>query len=256
VPFPLDKFVLFTLLLCRVSGLVMSAPIFGNKDIPMQFRGFLCVAVALLLLPTHWHIAPVLPGSTLQYLLLAGSEVLVGLCLGVGIDVLLSGAKLAGQIIGMTSGESMAEMYDPQTDESFAVLSQFFSTMTLLVFVCIGGHRLVLGALMDTFQAIPPGRAGGVDASLIDTLQTLLGQSFSLGIRAAAPAMLALMLATLVLGLVSRTLPQLNVMALGFGLNSLVMYGVLMVSIGAAAMTFQYQLEPTLEALVASLRSS
>jgi flagellar biosynthetic protein FliR len=251
-----EKFVLFTLLLCRVSGLVMSAPIFGSKDIPVQFRGFFCVAVAVLLLPTHWHVAPVLPNSTLQYLLLGATEVLVGLCLGVGVDVLLSGAKMAGQIISMASGESMAEIYDPQTEENAAVLGQFFATMTLLVFVCIGGHRLVLGALLDTFQALPPGAACRVDAALIDTLQSLLTQSFALGIRAAAPAMVALMLAALVLGLVSRTVPQLNVMALGFGLNSLVMYGMLLVSIGAAAMMFQDQLEPTLEAIVASLPGS
>ena len=69
------------------------------------------------------------------------------------------------------------------------MLGQFFATMTLLVFVCIGGHRLVLGALLDTFQAIPPGAACRVDAALIDTLQSLLTQSFALGIRAAAPAM-------------------------------------------------------------------
>lgn len=256
MPLLFEKFVLFTLLLCRVSGLVMSAPIFGSKDIPLQFRGFLCVAVALLLLPTHWQAAPVLPNSTLQYLLIGATEVLVGLCLGVGVDILLSGTRMAGQIISMVSGESMAEIYDPQTEENSAVLGQFFFTITLLVFVCLGGHRLVLSALLDTFQAIPPGTAARVDASLIDTLQALLTQSFSLGIRAAAPTMLALMLASLVLGLVSRTLPQLNVMALGFGLNSLVMYGTLMVSIGAAAMLFQDQLEPTLETIVASLRGS
>jgi flagellar biosynthetic protein FliR len=256
VPFLLDKFVLFSLILCRVSGLVMSAPVFGNRDIPMQFRAILSLALALLLLPAQWHLNVAVPRTLVQYLLLAFSEVLVGLCLGLAVDILLSGAKIAGQIIGMTSGESMAELYDPQADESFAVLSQFFFTLTLLVFVCIGGHRLVLGALMETFHAIPPGKAGSVSPSLIDTLQVLLAQSFTLGIRAAAPTLVALVLATLVLGLISRTLPQINAMAMGFGLNSLIMYGMLMLSLGAVVMVFQDQLEPTLESLLASLGDS
>lgn len=244
---------LFTLVLCRVSGLVMSAPVFGNANIPMQVRALLSFAVALLLFPSHWHLPVSAPGGTLEYLVLVGSEVLVGLCLGLGIEVLLSSAKVAGQILGLASGESVAEMYDPQADESFAVHSQFFYVTAILVFVCLGGHRLTLGALLDTFQAIPPGKAGAVDASLVDVFQTLVAQSFSLGIRAAAPAVVALVLTTLVLGLLSRTLPQLNVMALGFGLNSLVMYGMVMLSLGTSLFVFQDQIEPALESLVASL---
>lgn len=254
MPFATEKFVLFTLVLSRVSGLVMTAPIFGSRDIPMQVRGFLSMAVALLVLPGYWHLPLVPPRSTLEYLIVVASEMLVGLCLGLGVDILLSGARLAGQTIGMTSGESMAEMYDPQTDENFSIHAHFFFTITLLVFVCIGGHRLVLGALLDTLQTIPPGKAGAVSPSLIEVLEALVTQSFALGIRAAAPTVVALVVATLVLGLVSRTLPQLNAMALGFGLNSMVMYGMLMVTIGAAAMLFQEQLEPALESLVTAMR--
>jgi flagellar biosynthetic protein FliR len=251
--FVLGKIVLFTLVLGRVSGLVMSAPIFSNGNIPMQFRALLSVAVALLALPSQWHLAVVAPSGTLEYLLLMVGEVLVGLCLGTGIDILLSGARVAGQVIGLTSGEALAEVYDPQADESFAVHSQLFVAVATLVFVAIGGHRMLMAALLDTFQAIPVGTGGGVSRPVVDALQALLTQAFSLGIRAAAPTLVALMLTTLVLGLVSRTLPQLNVMALGFGLNSLVTYGMLMLTLGAVAMVFQDQFQPALESLASAL---
>jgi flagellar biosynthetic protein FliR len=231
----------------------MTAPIFGSRDIPLQVRSLLCLAVSLLILPGYWHASLAVPHNTLEYMVLVASEVLIGLCLGLGIDILLSGARLAGQMIGMSSGEAMAEMYDPQTDESFAVHSHFLFIVTMLVFVGIGGHRLMLGALLDTLQTIPPGKAGVVGAPLVEVFETLVTQCFSLGIRAAAPTVVALVVSSLVLGLISRTLPQLNVMALGFGLNSMVMYGMLMVSAGAAAMVFQEQLEPALESLVTAL---
>ena len=84
-------------------------------------------------------------------------------------------------------------------------------------------------------------------------MTSLLAESFVLGIRAAAPAMVALLLATLVLGLVSRTLPQLNVMVLGFGFNALASMAALGVSLGAAAWIFQDQLEPFLDTALRAL---
>ncbi len=87
-------------------------------------------------------------------------------------------------------------------------------------------------------------------------MTAILTQSFALGIRAAAPAMTALLLATLVLGLISRTLPQINIIAVGFGVNTLVALGTVMLSLGAMAWAFQEQIEPTLDLLQTALLDS
>ncbi len=126
--------------------------------------------------------------------------------------------------------------------------------ISLSIFVCIGGHRLVMAGLLDTFQTIPPG-SGVFSQSIADAFVTLLTQSFSLGIRAAAPATIALLLGTLVLGLISRTVPQLNVLILGFGLNSLLIFGALALTLGGVAWTFQEQIEPALELLLNALNA-
>jgi flagellar biosynthetic protein FliR len=115
----------------------------------------------------------------------------------------------------------------------------------LAVFVAVGGHRIVTEALLESFACFPPGRAGLGD-TVVDVLVSILTQSFELGIRAAAPLLVALLLSNLVLGLVSRTLPQINVIAVGFGLNSLLALGMLFVSIGGVAWIFQ---EPTVDAM-------
>src|SRR4029078_5916994 len=109
----------------------------------------------------------------------------------------------------------------------------------------IGGHRIMIGALLDTFAAAPPGQAA-LGHEFVDVLTHIAAQSFALAIRAAAPLLTALLLSTLVLGLISRTMPQINVIAVGFGLNSLLTLVMLFASVGVVAWAFQ---DPTIEAL-------
>src|SRR5690606_40465510 len=118
------------------------------------------------------------------------------------------------------------------------VFSALIQYATLALFVVLGGHRLIVGALLETFVWAPPGQAF-YGREFTEVIIGLMTQSFQLGIRAAAPMMIALLLATLVLGLVSRTLPQINVIAVGFGLNSLVTIGGLMLTMGIIAWAFQ-----------------
>jgi len=241
-----EKFLLFTLVLTRVSGLTMTAPVFGGKDIPIRVRALFALAIALVILPTQWHISVTHPGTTLNYLVYLGAELMVGLCLGLGIVVLFGGLQIAGALVGRLGGLMLADIFDPSTETNVPVFSRLLFLVALAVFVCIGGHRMVMAALLDTFSALPPG-GGSIPASLPDAFVTLVSQSFALGIRAAMPLVVALLLSTLVLGLISRTLPQLNILMVGFGLNSMLTFALLGLSLGTAIWAFQDQIEPTLE---------
>ena len=153
-------------------------------------------------------------------------EAAIGACLGLGVLVLLHGMTLAGELIAQASGLGIAEMFDPTIEENISLFSRLMFLAAVTVFLCIGGHRMVMAGLLDTFQTIPPG-SGELPASLADGFTTLVAMSFSLGVRVAAPVVTALLLATLILGLIGRTLPQLNILALGFGLNSLLAFAAL-----------------------------
>jgi flagellar biosynthetic protein FliR len=197
-------------------------------------------------------VTPVYLGTTLppveqifDYGRLLLNEALVGLLLGLGINILFSGIQVAGQIVSQMSGLSLADVFNPAFEEEVSVFSQLFYFLTLAVFVAVGGHRLVMEAQLDTFAALPPGHAALGD-NYVEVLANILTESFALGIRAAAPLLVALLLANLVLGLISRTLPQINVIAVGFGVNSLLALGVLFLSVGGVAWTFQ---EPTVGVL-------
>ena len=245
----------FTLVLTRVSGLLMSAPIFGTNDIPMRVRAFLAIALALLVTPLQVSHKAALPASLVDLGILMALELVIGLILGLGITLLLSGIQIAGQIISQIAGVQLADVINPTFDASVPIFSQLMFYVTMAVFVISGGHRQVMEALLDTFVSMPPGQAL-VPESIVEVFTELLTQSFVLGIRAAAPTMTALLLATLVLALLSRTLPQLNLMAVGFGLSSMVTLGTLMVTLGIAAWAFQEQTEPALQSLLDAIQAA
>jgi len=248
------QFLLFTLILTRVSGLVMTAPIYGTTDIPTHIRALLALSLAVLVAPSQFGRAAPDPATLIQYLLLVGSELLVGVALGMGIVILLSGIEVAGQLIGYTGGLLAAEIFDPSQESNVSIFSRLLFLLVLAIFVAIGGHRMVMAGLLDTFQTIPPGSTAAPD-SLSETLIDLVTQSFALGIRAAAPIVTAMLLANLVLGLIGRTLPQLNILVVGFGINAMLMLGAMILSLGAAAWVFEDQIGSALDAVLGALGS-
>lgn len=246
-----DQILTFSLVMTRLLGLVVIAPIFGSTSVPMQVRVLLAAALALIVAPAQFGAVSDLPQALPNYGIMLTSEFLIGLALGAGVVILFSGVEVAGKLISQVSGLAASELLNPDSGESSPMFASLLNLVTLAVFVAIGGHRLVMAALLDSFAALPPG--GGVPPGLADTLSTLVGESLELATRAGAPVMTALLLATLVLALIGRTLPQLNILVLGFGVNSLVSLGALAVSLGAIVWAFQGQLEPMLAQLFQSI---
>jgi len=239
------RFIVFTLVLVRTSGLVITAPIFGGNQLPSQIRVLLALALAVLIAPTQVGVVPQVAGNLPAYLVAVTCETLIGLVLGLGIQIVQSGMLLAGQIVGQLSGLSMAEVLDPTSGDDVPLLSQLLNMLALAVFCTIGGHRLVMAGLLETFAALPPGSMLS-GSSLVDTTLTLAMQSCELGIRAAAPAAVALLVTNVALGFISRTLPQLNVISFGFGVGVVVMLMALSATLGSIAWVAQEYFEEAL----------
>jgi flagellar biosynthetic protein FliR len=244
----------FVFVLSRVSGLMMTAPTFTGSYIPRQVRVFLAVGIALVILPTQWSTPFDAPTNVVDFAVLIAGELLTGMAIGLGVAILAAGLQLAGQIIAQMSGMALADVLNPGSETDLPVFSSMLYMVTLAVFLVIGGHRALVDALLGTFQVFPIGH-GGATGALGETLSSLMSESFSLGVRAAAPAMVALLLATLVLGLIGRTLPQLNILVLGFGINTLVTLAALVVSVGAVAWLFQDYFDPALKTLLEGLKA-
>lgn len=240
-----SRFIIFTFILARLGAMIVIAPIFGTLSMPRQVRAFLAVAMALLVTPVYLDTSIPPVGDLATYGRLMANEMAIGLLLGLGVNILLSGIQVAGQIVSQMSGLSLADVFDPGFDESVSMFTQMFYYLTMAVFVAIGGHRIMLEGVLDTFAWAPPGHAA-LGEGYVDALTALMTQSFSLGVRAAAPLMVSLFMSTIVLGLIGRTLPQINIIAVGFGINSFLTLSMTLLTVGVLAWTFQ---EPTIDAL-------
>lgn len=248
------RFVVFVLVLARTGALVATAPVFGSQAVPRRVRALLAVAMSLLVTPVYLNASLPTVEQPAELGRLLANEALVGLLLGLGITVFFSGIQVAGQVASQMSGMSLADVFNPGFEEDVSVFSQLFYFVALAVFVAVGGHRIVMESLLDTFASVPPGHAA-IGNTFVETLVGLLRQSFELGIRAAAPMLTALLLSNLVLGLISRTLPQINVIAVGFSLNSLLALALLFLSVGGAAWMFQGPTAEVMQRVAASIAS-
>lgn len=247
--------VVFVLVLARVGGIVATAPLLSLPSAPIRVRGLLALAMAAVITPVVLPGSVALGGSEVLNVFaiarLVISEALVGALLGLGLMILLAGVQVAGQIVSQMSGMALGEIFNPDLDSTVSVFSQVYYYLTLTVFAAIGGHRLLIEALLDTFKWAPPGQAR-FSGSYAEAMITMLSQSFELGMRASAPIVVALFLSTVVLGLVSRTLPQINTVVVGFGVNSLLTLAVMFISLGGVAWAFQEPLAGALELLTAA----
>ena len=179
-----------------------------------------------------------------------------GWCWGLGVTILLAAAELAGQLVAQISGLALAEVLDPEHDAGLPVMSKLMNLFTVAIYVLVGGGtaRLMAG-LLDTFATIPPG-TGRFREGLVESLLAVMGQSFSLALSAAAPMLLAVLLATLILGMIGRTLPQLNILSVGFGLNTMAASLCLTLTFGSIAWLLEHQLRPAISLLLRALAAS
>ena len=245
----LDEFFVFVFVLSRLSGLMMTAPILGARIVPLQIRALLAVALALLVTPLFWSMPIIQPSNIIDLGVLLAQEILLGVTLGLGVMILFMGLQVAGQTVAQMSALSLADIFDPTFETSLSVFSQLFEIIALSCFLIIGGHRMVMSGLLETFRWMAPGEITFTQG-IVSTLTEITTQSFLLGIRAAAPTIAALLMSILVLGLISRTLPQLNILAVGFSVNAVVLIGTISLSLGTIVWLFQHDVEPTIESLL------
>ncbi|MCG8652411.1 MAG: flagellar biosynthetic protein FliR [Pirellulales bacterium] len=246
-----DHLVLGVLVLTRLSTLLMAMPAIG-VGVPRRVRAFLALLITLLLIPPVAAHTPVESLPRMDHLvdltIAVAREGLIGLMIGATIQLIVTGLQLAGEAITSTGGMQLGDAIDPTTSSSMPSLARLVGLLVVAVMLAAGGHRLVLEVLLDSFRSLPPG-----SVTFHDSMMTLIVDQLSVamasGIRVSAPVIAALLLSNLVTGLVSRTLPQINVLAIGLSINALAMLVVTALTIGSAGWIFQDELAAAVERL-------
>lgn len=221
----------FVLVLTRMTGIFIFAPVFGSSVIPMRVKALLAGVLAFCVYPMVPAQLPIeLNLFTLG--LTIGTELLIGLVIGYGASLPLIAMQLGGVMIGQQLGLGLAQVMDPQFNEQTEVLSQFLFMVALALFLMLDGHQAMFAALIESYRSVP---LGGYrpDGTLLSLVVGLLRSMFELGLRVAAPVLCLIFLETVAMGFVARTVPQLNILSLGFPLRIIAGFMMLVAMVGA-----------------------
>jgi flagellar biosynthetic protein FliR len=251
---PLADPTTFLLVLARLAGLVLAAPVLGHALVPLRVRAALAAVLALALAPAL-PVPAAAPGTLGALAGALAAESVLGVLLGLVAQLVLAGVELGGQLAGVQMGFGIGNLIDPQAAAQVTVVAQWQQLLALLVFLALDVHHLLIRALLESFRTAPAGGLATTGLGLAAAVG-LAGEVFTLGLRIAAPVVVALLLTNTALGVLARTIPQLNVFVVGFTLN----VGVGLVILGVSLpFTFRLlaarfaALEPTLGALVRGL---
>ena len=236
---PVFLFVVF-----RLAGMMLYAPLFGSARVPRRLRVLLVLITAMGMTAT---VPPLKAIPQTAWGVAAGiaGELAFGLAMGMVMSFVFIAIQWAGEIIGQQMGFNLSEVFDPQFGAQSSIIGDAYFMLATVIFLLVGGHRAMLQGVHDSFKVLPL-LSLGIDRSLFDWIVKLFSASTILAFRLAGPMLVTMLVVDLSLGLIGKTMPQMNVMAAGLNLRSAI--GILVVVIGLT-LTVRVMRESVLESM-------
>ena len=212
------------MVLFRLTGIFVLAPVLGSSTVPRQIKVFLALGLALCVYPMLlgvgqiqlpapdgllWNIAPAI-----------GLELLIGYIIGYCCSLPLVAMSMGGHMIDQQLGLGLAGIFNPELDGQSGVIAEFLFILGLAIFLILGGHEVMLIVLISSFEQVPLGGFSSFDA-LAQMVVGLLSVMVELSMRIAAPLLCLIFLETVAMGFIARTVPQMNILSVGFTLRIL-----------------------------------
>jgi flagellar biosynthetic protein FliR len=216
--FPVEQFQTFLIVAARVSGFIGAIPVLASAQTPGRIKTLLVFVGSLLLFPVMAKSIPQVNFSPLPFFLLALSEVLLGLMLALVARLIFTAVEFGATVIGFQMGFASANVYDPQSERQVELISQFQNVFAIMTFLAINGHHIFLKTVVLSYELLPPGNFN-VGGEAIPFLMQLASHMFIIGVQFSAPVLAVLLFSGLILGILARVFPQLNVFLLSFPLN-------------------------------------
>lgn len=207
----------FLLILVRISGFMVAAPIFSLRNIPMRVKTLLALAIAIVV----FHVVPyreVIYSTTIEYAIVVITEMLAGVIMGFMANVAYYILSFAGQIIDQEIGFSMVNQYDPITSAQVTVTGNLYTYAVMLMVLITNMHHYLIRAITDSFQVIPVGSVV-VDFNLYEVMKRFLVDYFVLGFRIVLPIFASLLVVNTILAILARVAPQMNMFVIGLQLK-------------------------------------
>lgn len=202
----------------RVSGLMVYCPFLGSSAIPLPLKAALTLLITALLYPLRGPLQ--LDLRAWQWADVALTEVIIGLILGLAANFMMEAPMMAGQILGVQMGYSLATLFDPTTQADTPVLAEFHRLAALLIFLQLDVHHWLLRAASRSFTYLPAGAAlSGLGTA--GGLWHAAGGIFLAGVQIAAPGLAATLVADVALGFLGKASPQLPVLFISLAVKNL-----------------------------------
>jgi flagellar biosynthetic protein FliR len=210
---------IFLLIFVRITAMTFLLPIFGSENVPVPAKVGLGIVLSLMMMPLVQRGAIPVPRQFWEFVFLLVKELFVGMVVGYAASFLFVALRFAGQLIDLQMDMSMAQLVDPMDSTSTTVTEQLHILLFTIVFLLINGHYYLLMGIKRSFEVIPLLGVKVPGGQLAYYFTQLSGGVFVSAIKMAAPVYVTLTLTTLALGVVARTVPQMNVFFVGVPLK-------------------------------------
>lgn len=224
------QMLLFFLVLVRMSAFIVSWPVFGVETISAPIKILFSLVLAMMVFPTLKFNVEQQTIVSQSLMLMTAKEAVIGLLMGSLARFFFFAFQVAGELVSISVGLSSAQMFNPALGGQVSSIEQFYLAFATLFYLAVNGHHFLLSGLVDSFNLVP------ISAELLKTAELrnvsmFVSQIVQIGLQFSAPVLVSILVVNLVLGVIGKTVPQMNVLVTSFPVNILVGFGILIITL-------------------------
>lgn len=204
----------FLLIFVRITGIFIMAPVFGSKNVNKYIKAGLALIITYILFPLTFNNAVIIPEHFLPYLFIVLGELIVGLIIGFVSSLVFSAIQMSGQLLDMQIGFGVINIIDPQSGGQVPLIGNFKYILALIIFLATNGHHVLLSALFASFKLIPV-TGVIVHTTLTEFIVNMVSGTFVIALKISMPILITIVITDIALGILARTMPQMNIFVVG-----------------------------------------
>jgi flagellar biosynthetic protein FliR len=212
-----QKVIYFVLVMTRLSGMMLTAPLISTYPIPQQVKACLVALVAFLTYPLIAKVSPIahMPTDMLGLGALAMKEIIVGSIIGFCINMIFVAIQIAGHLISIQMALTVSDILDPVTRTQTPVIGQFYLFTAMIAFLFINGEQYLFSSVLNSYSVIPIDTNFVLQGAIVDKVIFFSSQIFGIAFSVIMPVYAVLLIMEVALGFTSKMMPQLNIFMLG-----------------------------------------
>lgn len=224
------QMLLFFLVLIRISTFVVTWPVFGVETVSQHIKILFAFVIAIMVFPTL-HFSGTQYSMVKESLIhMAVREAVIGALMGMLGRIFFFVFQIAGELASLAMGLSSAQIFNPTLGGQSTAIEQFHVAFATLFYLAVNGHHLLLAGLVDSFRLVPL-TSELLHTSEFKNMSLIISEIVSIGLRLSAPVMISILVVNVVLGIVGKTVPQMNVLVTSFPINILIGFTILILTL-------------------------